>query len=224
MTHTQFHPVWDSFIRGYHWLQALTIGGLWYTGTEGLMDWHFSLAYFLLALITTRLIWGVFGSETAQFRHFVHSPITVVKYLAASIRGEKGSDAAGHNPAGAYMVVAFMILLATQLTTGLFANDDIISEGPFAYLVSGETSSFLTEIHALNFNIILGAIGLHLTAIAVYLLRKENLITPMLTGKKRLVGSAIPKVVNGVWGWVIFLVIGAIIYFTLAKDVVAYLF
>ncbi|MBC7006741.1 cytochrome b/b6 domain-containing protein [Photobacterium sp. BZF1] len=223
MTHTQLHPVWDSFIRGYHWLQAFTIGGLWYTGTEGLMDWHFSLAYFLLALISTRLIWGVFGSETAQFSRFVRSPVTVINYLAASLRGDKTSYSPGHNPAGAYMVVAFMLLLITQLTTGLFANDDIISEGPFAYLVSGETSSLLTEIHAINFNIILGAIGLHLTAIAVYFLRKENLITPMLTGRKRLNDDELPKVVSGIWGWVIFFVIGIIVYVTLAKDVVAYL-
>ena len=224
MTHTLLHPVWDSYVRGYHWLQAFTIAGLWYTGTEGLMDWHFSLAYLLLALITTRLIWGVFGSETAQFHRFVRSPKAVIQYLTAAFRGEKQSESSGHNPAGAYMVVAFMLLLATQLTTGLFANDDIISEGPFAYLVSGETSSLLTEIHAINFNIILGAIGLHLVAIAIYLLRKENLITPMLTGRKLLNEHALPKVVNGAWGWVIFFVIGAIIYFTLAKEVVSYLF
>ena len=224
MTHTQLQPVWDSFIRGYHWLQAFTIGGLWYTGTEGLMDWHFSLAYFLLALVTTRLVWGVFGSETAQFRSFVRSPKTVLHYLSTSIRGEKSKTSVGHNPAGAYMVVAFMLLLATQLTTGLFANDDIISEGPFAYLVSGETSSLLTEIHAINFDILLGAIGLHLTAIAVYLLRKENLITPMLTGKKQLSSHAIPKMINGLWGWIIFFAIGTVIYFTLAKEIVAYLF
>lgn len=27
MTHTQLHPVWDSFIRGYHWLQASLLVG-----------------------------------------------------------------------------------------------------------------------------------------------------------------------------------------------------
>ncbi|MGR5062921.1 cytochrome b/b6 domain-containing protein [Photobacterium sp. DNB22_13_2] len=227
MTQLRQHPVWDSFIRGYHWLQAITIGGLWYTGTEGLMDWHFSLAYLLLALLATRLIWGVIGSETAQFRHFVRSPRSAIHYLIATIRGntnDNNTSSPGHNPAGAYMVVAFMLLLIIQLSTGLFANDDIISEGPFSYLVSGETSSFLTEIHAINFNIILGAIGIHLAAITLYFLRKDNLITPMLTGKKVLDDDTLPKLVNGILAWVIFLIIGAIVYFTLAQDVVAYLF
>lgn len=227
MTQPHQHPVWDSFIRGYHWLQAMTIGGLWYTGTEGLMDWHFSLAYFLLALLATRLIWGVIGSETAQFRHFIRSPKIAIQYLFATIRGNANDDSTsspGHNPAGAYMVIAFMLLLITQLSTGLFANDDIISEGPFAYLVSGETSSFLTEIHAINFNIILGAICIHLAAITLYFLRKDNLITPMLTGKKEVAGDTLPKVVNGILAWAIFIIVGTVIYFTLAQDVVAYLF
>lgn len=66
--------IWDSFIRGYHWLQAISIAGLWYTGTEGLMDWHFSIAYGLLALLVTRLIWGVLGSETAKLSRLFTLP------------------------------------------------------------------------------------------------------------------------------------------------------
>ncbi|WEM45575.1 cytochrome b/b6 domain-containing protein (plasmid) [Photobacterium sp. DA100] len=225
MTLSNQPAVWDSFIRGYHWLQAFTVGGLWYTGTEGLMDWHFSLAYLLLALLATRLIWGIIGSETAQFHRFVRSPRAVIQYLATSTRGNKQTNppSAGHNPAGAYMVVAFMLLLIAQLATGLFANDDIISEGPFAYLISGETSSFLTEIHAVNFNLILGAICVHLAAIMLYFLRKDNLVTPMLTGRKAIGTNSAPKMTNGLFAWGIFLIIGTVVYFTLGQEVVAYL-
>ncbi|MGF1701784.1 cytochrome b/b6 domain-containing protein [Photobacterium makurazakiensis] len=222
-TSVQPIPVWDSFIRGYHWLQALCIGGLWYTGTEGLMDWHFAIAYFLLALLLTRFIWGVIGSETAQFTHFVRSPRTTIRYLS-SIHSEKKPSHVGHNPAGGYMVIAFMVLIATQLTTGLFANDDIISEGPFAMYVSGEISSLLTEIHAINFNVILGAIGLHLTAIIIYLLKKDNLISPMLHGKKQITEANKPKLSNSLIAWGVFLVLGTLIYQRFAKDVVIYLF
>ncbi|PSW20001.1 hydrogenase [Photobacterium sanctipauli] len=216
-------PVWDSFIRGYHWLQALSIAGLWYTGTEGLMDWHFSIAYFLLALLLTRFVWGVVGSDTAKFTHFVRSPRTTLKYLASMHSKDKPSHV-GHNPAGAYMVVAFMLLIATQLTTGLFATDDIISEGPFAMYVSGATSSLMTEIHAINFNIMLGAIGLHLFAIVVYLLKKENLILPMLHGKKSLDENDKPKLTNSLIAWGVFIIIGTVIYQQFAKDIVVYLF
>ena len=219
-TSTTKLPVWDGFIRGYHWLQALSVLGLWYTGTEGLMDWHFSIAYFLMALLLTRLIWGVFGSDTAQFEQFVRSPRTVFAYF----RHPNATTQHGHNPAGAYMVLFFMLLLLSQLVTGLFANDDIISEGPLAYLVSSATSSEMTQLHALNFDVLLGAIGLHVAAVFIYLLKKDNLITPMIHGKKPSQGLPAPQLRNGIIGWVIFLVIGSVIYSYWAKDVVMYLF
>lgn len=222
-TSTVSLPVWDSFVRGYHWLQAISIAGLWYTGTEGLMDWHFAIAYLLMALLITRLIWGVIGSETAQFHHFVRSPASVFKYLTKT-PNIKTTNYAGHNPAGAYMVVAFMVLLTIQLSTGLFANDDILSEGPLALYVSSNLSSTLTEIHALNFNIILGAIILHLVAVLVYLLKQNNLISPMFHGKKRLENTPAPRLTNSIIAWGIFALTGVLIYHLWAKEVIHYLF
>ncbi|MGR5146950.1 cytochrome b/b6 domain-containing protein [Photobacterium alginatilyticum] len=215
---------WDGFVRGYHWLQACSVAGLWYTGTEGLMDWHFAVAYFLLALLLTRLVWGMVGSETAQFRHFVRSPKAVFQYLTSlHDKDSQATQHPGHNPAGGYMVLCFFALLSIQLITGLFANDDIISEGPFAMYVSGEISSLLTEIHALNFNLILAAIGLHLCAIIAYLLGKENLIKPMISGNKPLPISIAPRITNGLIGWLIFAMIGGVIYIYFAQEIVSYL-
>ncbi|UTV30215.1 cytochrome b/b6 domain-containing protein [Photobacterium atrarenae] len=217
-------PIWDSFVRGYHWLQALSVVGLWYTGTEGLMDWHFAIAYLLLALLLTRLLWGFIGSETARFRHFVHMPGKVLHYLRSMHHREsEHQPVVGHNPAGGYMVITFFLLLTIQLTTGLFANDDILSEGPFALYVSADTSSFLTQIHALNFNLILTAIGLHLGAIALYQLKKENLIKPMILGTKPLPEALAPKIRNGLLAWVIFAAVGGLIYVYFAQDIIPYL-
>lgn len=218
-------PIWDSFVRGYHWLQALSVAGLWYTGTEGLMDWHFAIAYLLLALLLTRLLWGLIGSETARFHHFVHSPGRVIDYLKSMHQHRTTQQPmVGHNPAGGYMVVTFFLLLGIQLTTGLFANDDILSEGPFALYVSAGTSSLLTQIHALNFNLILAATGLHLAAVALYWLKKENLVKPMIIGTKPLPETLAPKIRNGLLAWIIFAGIGALIYIYFAQDVVPYLF
>ncbi|UXI03950.1 cytochrome b/b6 domain-containing protein [Photobacterium sp. TY1-4] len=218
-------PIWDGFVRGYHWLQALSVVGLWYTGTEGLMDWHFAIAYLLLALLLTRLLWGLIGSDTARFHHFVHSPGKVIDYLR-SIRRNTGdaTPVVGHNPAGGYMVITFFLLLGFQLTSGLFANDDIVSEGPLARYVSADTSSLFTLLHALNFNLILAAIGLHLGAIMLYLFKKENLIKPMIVGTKPLPAASAPKLRNGLLGWVIFAGIGAVLYVNFAQDIIPYLF
>ncbi|MGF1692513.1 cytochrome b/b6 domain-containing protein [Photobacterium kagoshimensis] len=222
--------IWDGFIRGYHWLQAISIAGLWYTGTEGLMDWHFSIAYALLALLTTRLIWGLFGSDTAKLSSLFHSPRAVIQHLGELHQSNSEHTAhphksdIGHNPAGSYMVLGFFVLIATQLTTGLFANDDIVSEGPLAMYISGELSSRLTELHALNFDFLLGAIGLHLAAILLYRFKSIDLIGPMLHGKKELVDQTAPKMRNGAIGWGVFVAVATAIYFLWAKDVIIYLF
>lgn len=216
--------IWDSFIRGYHWLQAISIAGLWYTGTEGLMDWHFSIAYGLLALLVTRLIWGVLGSETAKLSRLFHPPRAVIQHLGELHQPTISHDnTVGHNAAGSYMVLGFFVLLTIQLTTGLFATDDIISEGPLAMHISGELSSRLTDLHGLNFDFLLGAIGLHLAAILLYRLKSIDLVGPMLHGKKVLPEHAAPKMLNGVIGWGIFVAVATGVYFLWAKDVVIYL-
>lgn len=48
----------------------------------------------------------------------------------------------GHNPIGGYMVVALIGIISLQLVTGLFATDDIFTEGPLYSYVSSDTSEF----------------------------------------------------------------------------------
>lgn len=93
----------------------------------------------------------------------------------------------GHNPLGAWSIVAMLVLLLIQAGTGLFANDDILIEGPLYAWVSKGTSDWLTTIHRFNFNLLLLVIAVHLSAVLFYLLvKRENLIRPMLSGRKRL--------------------------------------
>ncbi|MBI5165686.1 MAG: cytochrome b/b6 domain-containing protein, partial [Magnetospirillum sp.] len=76
-------------------------------------------------------------------------------------------------------------MLAVQGATGLFASDDVITEGPLAALVSAKTVALLSSLHRLGFKALLGLILLHLGAIAFYRwVKKEDLVRPMLTGTK----------------------------------------
>jgi cytochrome b len=98
----------------------------------------------------------------------------------------------GHNPLGAMSVVLMLLLVAFQVGTGLFATDDIAWTGPFNPVVSGATASLLTSLHHINFNIIWGAIGLHVLAIAYYgLVKKQSLVPAMVTGYKP--AEAVPE-------------------------------
>ena len=74
---------------------------------------------------------------------------------------------------------------------GLFANDDISTEGPLAKLVSKALSDRITGVHHLNVKLLFALIALHLSAVAFYLIHKrENLVKPMLTGFKDADNSA----------------------------------
>jgi cytochrome b len=83
-------------------------------------------------------------------------------------------------------VILMLASLALQAGTGLFANDDIATEGPLAHLVSGATSGLLTTIHRYNFYVLVALIAIHVAAALFYLIvKRENLIGAMFTGRKR---------------------------------------
>src|SRR5262245_39733573 len=89
------------------------------------------------------------------------------------------------------MVVVLLIGLLVQAGTGLFANDDIATEGPLFNLVAKETSDRLTSLHYWNFNLLLLLAGMHVAAVLYHWgVMKENLIGAMFTGVKRLPADA----------------------------------
>jgi cytochrome b len=106
----------------------------------------------------------------------------VIRYARSLLAGSS-ERTYGHNPLGGWSVVAMLAALLLQAVTGLFANDDIFTEGPLARTVDKGTSDLLTAVHDINALILYGLIGLHVTVVLAYLLLKgENLIRPMITG------------------------------------------
>lgn len=173
--------IWDIPTRLFHWFLVLAIAGLWYTGTEGDMDRHLPLAYFTLALLLFRLIWGFVGGFYSRFSAFQLAPMNAIRYIRSGLK----SDYPGHNPLGSWSVVALLLCIAVQLTTGLFANDSILTEGPLAHYVSSDLSDQMTSWHALNFNILLGLIALHIAAVVFYTaVKRDDILPAMITGKR----------------------------------------
>jgi len=89
-----------------------------------------------------------------------------------------------------------------QAGTGLFANDDIMIEGPLAARVSKETSDLLTQVHEINFNVLLVLVALHVLAALFYLLvKRDNLILPMITGNREVeeANGAAPAKGGSIW-------------------------
>lgn len=178
--------VWDLPTRVFHWVLVALLAAAWYTAEEGPIEWHARIGQALLALIIYRVVWGIVGSETARFRHFVKGPKAVLGY-GKGLFSRRTSPAVGHNPLGGLMVLVLLGLVATQATLGLFANDDIYFDGPLRHLVSKDMSDTLTGLHGQVFDLILVATAIHLAAALFYLaVKRENLIRPMITGRKRL--------------------------------------
>lgn len=180
--------IWDLPTRLFHWLTVALVVTSWIAAEIGgnAMTVHVWSGLSLLTLVLFRIVWGIVGGTYARFANFVRGPRTAARYGAALLRGQAGPSI-GHNPLGALMVIALLVNLVVQAVTGLFANDDVMLEGPLAAQVSKDTSDLLTRVHHFSFNVLLALIALHISAAIFYLVvKRDNLILPMITGRKAL--------------------------------------
>jgi len=179
--------IWDLPVRIMHWGLALSVLGAWLTRElEGdWFAWHTRFGYAVFVIVVTRILWGFAGTRHARFADFLRGPRAIVAYLRDGAGKAEASRIAGHNPLGALMIVAFLAMLLTQAMTGLFANDQVFETGPLFGYVDIGTSDRLTTLHKQLFDWIVAAIAVHVAAAFFYLwVRRENLIVPMITGKK----------------------------------------
>jgi cytochrome b len=179
--------VWDLPTRLFHWALVISVVSLVITGNVGgnAMPWHFRSGYCVLTLLLFRLVWGVVGGHWSRFVNFVYSPVSVLNYL----RGRpKPEHLVGHNPMGAFSVFGLLAFLLLQVSTGLFSDDEIAAAGPLARFLNGDLVSKITGYHAeVGKVIVIVLVLLHVGAIVYYRVKKkENLVTPMLTGDKHV--------------------------------------
>lgn len=185
---TNVQRIWDLPTRLFHWILVLLIGLQYATGEFHFLDlrWHFWFGYATLALVGFRVLWGFVGSQTSRFADFLCGPRAVWQYIRAQMSGNSPTHF-GHNPLGGWSVLALLTSIAVQAVSGLFASDDIDTDGPLVAHVSHATVRAMTRVHVWNQNILLILIGLHIAAVLLYLLvKRENLIAPMITGVKRV--------------------------------------
>ena len=183
--------VWDLPTRLFHWTLVALIALLYATGEFDLLDmrWHIWSGYATLALIVFRILWGVFGSQTSRFADFVRGPFAIARYIQSLLSTNK-QVSVGHNPLGGWSVLALLLCVLVQAVTGLFSSDEVEFDGPFVAYVPVKTVKLMTRLHHWNQDVLLALIGVHVVAVLLYLLLKhENLIGPMLSGRRRLAES-----------------------------------
>lgn len=191
--------VWDLPTRIFHWglvasiigsFITIKLGGLW-------MDWHVRFGLLATGLILFRLIWGIVGPRYARFSQFVRGPMTVIAYL----RGQH-HHIAGHNPLGALAVIALLLVFGFQAFSGLFANDDIFTSGPLAYLSSSWSRTF-TGLHKLNEWVMLGLVAVHVGTITWYRIARNHKLTSAMIHGDALVPTDSPTAGPSADSWTI---------------------
>jgi cytochrome b len=184
---------WDWPTRAFHWLLVALILNAWisfqYAEFVGdvTLRWHRWSGYAVLVAIVFRVIWGVVGSSTSQFRSFVRGPIATVGYAVDLVRG-RSRHFLGHNPLGTWMILALLIAVAGQSILGLFTveHNDSGADGPLYRLVSEGWVKTLSRWHRHGlYWVILPLIAAHITANVLYgLVKRDPLIRAMITGRK----------------------------------------
>lgn len=185
-------PVWDLPTRLFHWsLVALILCAYMTSNYAEAIGDHFLLIHRLnglaiLVLLTFRALWGVLGAPTARFSSFVRWPGKALTYASQLLRG-RAPHYLGHNPLGAWMVIALLLAVAAQAFLGLFSSDDTgLAAGPLHGLVSPDTVHLLTVWHHRLFKwLLLPLIATHILVNLFYtVIKREPLIQAMVSGTK----------------------------------------
>ncbi len=179
-------PVWDAPTRLFHWLGAALVLAAYGSWRLNWMLWHLYIGLALLALVIFRLLWGVWGSESARFSRFLARPGAALRHLAHLFERTPDREA-GHNPAGGWMVVILLALLLGETLSGIYVNNDVANESALTELIPPVIANAITDLHTILWWALVAAIALHVAAILVYAVAKgQNLTRPMLTGAKTL--------------------------------------
>jgi cytochrome b len=184
--------VWDLPTRLFHWLLVAALATAWLSAELGAMDLHHWTGYTIAALLLFRVAWGLAGPRYARFGSFLAGPRRVLVYLRDWSRGT-APDAAGHTPAGGWMILLMLALLGAQVATGMLNSHDGLDAGPWYWAASTSLRDFANTWHARLFDALLVLAAVHVLAVLAYRLRPGvDLIVPMVTGRKPTAEPGIP--------------------------------
>jgi len=180
-------PMWDLPVRLFHWSFVAAFAVCWISGQTDDLDLHYDSGMVLVGLVVFRILWGLVGSPTARFAHFLRWPTVAIDYLRAAFAHLRPSYSFGHNAAGGLMVAVLILLVGLQTVSGMASTDDVLFDGPFYGRFPDWLSRPLEKYHELLANILLVLALLHILVIALYrLVKRENLVRAMVFGRARL--------------------------------------
>jgi cytochrome b len=168
----QQRPVWDRFVRIFHWTVVTCVVLNYWVLEEG--EWpHEWAGYLAAAMVVARIVWGFIGSRHARFADFFPTPARLRQHLQA-LRSHRPDFHWGHNPLGAIMMLLLMALVLSLGLTGWMQGTDAFF---------GE--DWLQDLHETLANALVISAGLHAAAALVMgRLERTRLVKAMVTGIK----------------------------------------
>jgi cytochrome b len=121
-----------------------------------------------------RILWGFVSPHHARFVNFVRPPGEMLANLRNTLLF-RSPRYLGHNPAGAAMIIALIVMTSITCTTG--------------YMIATSAycgSKWVEEVHEAFANATVALIVLHVLGVLIVSFEhRGNLVKSMLTGKKR---------------------------------------
>ena len=186
-THAPTIPVWDKFIRAFHWALVLGVGTAAVSGFLLRPTWintHIWAGVTTAALLLARVLWGIWGSKNARFAGFVKGPRAVMAHIQA-LRTGKAARHLGHNPLGALMIIALLGTVFLLLLTGVTGLGGVFKTGPLGFISTYDLGTTTLWLHYLLAILLMSLGVLHILGAAFEGMRtKENLLKAMVTGNK----------------------------------------
>lgn len=165
--------IWDPLVRLLHWSLVAGFATSWLTrhSPGAIHEW---LGYAVLVILLLRIAWGFLGTPYARFAQFIRSPGATLGYARRLAAGRQARYL-GHNPLGAWMIVALILTtLGICISGWLYTTDRYWGV------------EWVETLHRWLTNFGLGLVALHLTGVVVTSIHDhENLAASMIHGRKR---------------------------------------
>jgi len=185
---------WDWPHRLWHWLFAASICVSLYTGLDGdvdVMDLHIASGVTVIGLLLFRFGWALWGGRYVRVGAYRTSALAIRRQFQ-----RRAAGATAHSAAGAAMALMMFVAVLVQAGSGLFASDDITTDGPYTHLLSSAGVDLATAIHTRACWLVLGLASVHVIAIAWYALRRDPIALSMWTGRT---ATTLPEFADHQW-------------------------
>ncbi len=157
----------DLPVRVFHWSLVAAVGVALLTGflgEENMLTVHVWAGQAVAVLVLFRIVWWFTGGRYSRLSAYPLRPSRVIAHLRGLLAG-RSPLIAGHNPAGAWMIIILITLLFALTLTGVVALGGQEDLGPLRAFVSYRLGDAVAEVHEALAWLLLVAIAGHLAGV-----------------------------------------------------------